>query len=454
MTAPTKSVPTMPAPTMPPASQQMGAWMTAALVVGTMIGSGIFLLPVSLAPLGRNALIGWTLSGLGATTIAFALARLTMHGGGGIQAHLERNFGPTVAYLVTWSFWCSNWAASAALAVATAAAVAWLDPAFLPVDRFIAVAVGSVVILQLVNALGARASGGMSIVTTAIKLLPLVAVMVAAGLRGASGTLQPLAPVPVTLANVGLAVALTLFALTGFENGTAPVEKVRNPSRTLPIAILGGTAFVAILYLLSSYAVLKLLPASVVAHSSAPFADAISALWGNAAAVVVAATVAVAAFGALNAMVLATGELGYSMAIRGDFPALFARTRGANTPVAAQLLGSAFAILLILANASRETANLFSFVILLSTASVLVLYLVGALAAWKENPAPGTRAILVLALAFTLFAFWGAGAEADGWGLVLLAIGFALRIVMRRLNSRASIPVMAPVPAAPPESAA
>jgi len=292
----------------------------------------------------------------------------------------------------------------------------------------------------------------MSIVTTIIKLLPLFAVMLGAGMRGASGTLHPLAPIALTSANIGSAVALTLFAMTGFENGTAPVNKVRNPSRTLPIAILGGTAFVAALYLGSSYAVLSLMPSEAVVKSSAPFADAVSALWGNAAAIIVAATVAVAAFGSLNNMILATGELGYSMALRGDLPAVFARTRGAaKTPIAAQLLGSGFAILLIfLANAGRETAKIYAFVILLSTASVLILYLAGALAAWKQSRAPIARLILALAVAFIVFAFWGAGAEPDSWGLVLLAIGLVVRALMRRLNSRGSTPAMETAPAAPP----
>lgn len=434
-----------------PRSQQMGVWMTIALVVGTMIGSGIFLLPVSLAPLGWNAIVGWVISGFGAVAIAFALARLTSRGEGGIQAYIERSFGSTIAYIVTWSLWCSNAAASAALGVATAAAVGWLRPSLQSGASFIAVAVGSVVVLQAVNAMGSRASGSMSIVTTLIKILPLLAVIAAATLRSADASLQPLAATPVTLGSIGSAVALTLFALTGFENGTAPVDKVRDPERTLPLAIFGGTLFVACLYLFSSYAVLRLLPSPAFEHSSAPYADAVALLWGNGAAVAVAAIVAVAAFGSLNSTILATGELGYSMALRGDFPRIFARTRGANTPVLSQLLGSGLAILLILANASRATASLFSFVILLSTASVLVLYLVGALAAWKENTTASSRAIIVVALAFILFAFWGAGSEADGWGLVLLVIGLGLRVLMHALNSRGSTPTRDFAPVAPRE---
>src|SRR6476646_10519246 len=110
-----------------PSDAKMGIWMTSALVVGCVIGSGIFLLPVSLAPLGLNATLGWVVSGAGALAIAYSLA-LISRDGAGIQAYIEESFGPTVAFLVTFSFWCSNWAACAALAIATASAIAWIDP--------------------------------------------------------------------------------------------------------------------------------------------------------------------------------------------------------------------------------------------------------------------------------------------------------------------------------------
>ena len=114
--------------------QLMGVWMTSALVVGTMIGAGIFMLPVSLAPLGPNAPIGWLVSSIGALCIAFALARLTRGGGAGIQAHIESAFGPTVGFLVAWAFWCSNWASQAALAIAGASALSRVVPALATPD--------------------------------------------------------------------------------------------------------------------------------------------------------------------------------------------------------------------------------------------------------------------------------------------------------------------------------
>src|SRR5215207_11717932 len=88
--------------------QTIGIWMTSAIVVGTIIGSGIFMLPVALAPLGANALIAWIVSGMGVICIAYAMARLSTLGGGGILDKNEKEFGATPGFLVAWSFWASN----------------------------------------------------------------------------------------------------------------------------------------------------------------------------------------------------------------------------------------------------------------------------------------------------------------------------------------------------------
>ena len=411
--------------------------MTGALVVGTMIGSGIFMLPVSLAPLGANAIFGWIISSIGALAIAFALATLSRLGGDGIQANIEREMGRFTGFLVAWSFWVSNLAAEAAVAIAGASALSWISPGFSGSGFVICVAVASVVFFTSVNALGVRASGVASIITVAIRLVPLLAVILIFALRGfGSVPFEHLARSPLTFGNLATATTLAFFALTGFENATTPVGKVRNPSRTIPRAIMGGTLFVAIVYLLASTAVQLVLPADVVAKSPAPFADTIAVQWGGTLASVAALGIAVAAFGCLNALILASGELGYAMGLRHDLPAAMARTWRGNTPIISQVAGSAVAILLIVANSSRSSAGLFTFVILLGTAAVLVLYLAGTLSAWRLVTSWVGRAGLLIALLFVLFAFYGAGLEPDAWCLVLLAIGVAVRAVLQRLSSR------------------
>lgn len=434
--------------------QLMGMWMTSALVVGTIIGAGIFMLPVTLAPLGPNALVGWVVSGAGVMCIVFALAELSRLGGEGIQANIECEFGPLVGFLVAWAFWFSNWVAAASVAVGAASALSFVG--LVSPATVVPLAISSIIVLTAVNAMGVRAAGGLGIVTVAIKVLPLLAVIWLFGERGATGAAyEPLAPIPIGFASVATATALTFFSLTGFESATAPVGKVRDPSRTIPKALLGGTIFVVFLYLLAGTSIQMLLPADVIVNSSAPFADALVSRWGHGVASLAALTIAISAFGCLNGLILATGELGYSMALRGDLPAIITRTRGANTPVVAQILVAVLITLLLLANSSRSTANLYTFIVLLSTAAIIVLYFVGALAAWKVNPSPRARAVVVGALLFSAFAAYGTGLEACLWCLALLIVGLTIRAGMRRFNSRAETNLLAVVtPSVPPGSSA
>jgi APA family basic amino acid/polyamine antiporter len=435
----------------------MGIWMTSALVVGTIIGAGIFMLPVSLAPLGRNAIIGWIVSGIGAVAIAFALSRFSRFGGEGIQANIEREFGPTVAFLTAWAFWVSNWVAEASIAVAAGSTLAFMGLRMGSMDVVLPVAILSVVVMTAINAIGVRASGSFSIVTVAIRVLPLLAVIWLFFGRAESGgeSFQSFAPAPVNVTNLATATAMTFFALTGFESATTPVGKIHDAPRIIPRALIGGTAFVVLLYLLAGTGIQFLLPVDVVANSKAPFADALVSSWGHGAASLAAIAIAISAIGCINCLILGTGELGYAMALKGDLPAAMARTRGANTPVVAQVVQSVVAILLLLANSSRATANLYTFIILLSTAAVIVVYFVGALAAWRMSTTVRSRVIIAVALLFSLFAMYGTGLEADLWCLVLLAAGLSIRMVVRRLNSRSlagSIPLAEAIPAAPPGS--
>jgi len=415
----------------------MGIWMTSAVVVGGIIGAGIFMLPITIAPLGSNVLVAWAISGIGIFCIAFALAQVSRLGGDGIQANIEREFGPTVAFVVAWSFWFSNWVAAASVAIGASAALSFLGPPFSTGNSVVPLAIAFVIGLTVVNAMGVRAAGGLSILTVAIKILPLLAVIWLFGERGLSGTpYEKLAPVPITVANIATATALTFYSLTGFENATTPVGKIRNAERTLPRAILGGTLFVVLLYLLAGTSIQMLLPVDKVVSSPAPFADAIASSWGMVAASLAALAIAISAFGCLNGLILGTGELTYALALRGDLPSVMTKTRGANTPVVAQVVVAGLVILLLLANSSRATANLYTFIILLSAAGILPLYGVGAFAAWKSNPALGSRFTIVIALLFVAFAAYGIGLEADLWCLVLVAAGLAIRTAMRWLNSR------------------
>jgi APA family basic amino acid/polyamine antiporter len=259
---------------------------------------------------------------------------------------------------------------------------------------------------------------------------------------------QPLPATPITFDNIAIAAALTLYALTGFEYATTLVNKVREAPRTLPRAIVGGTAFVALLYLVSSTAVVLVVPANLVASSAAPFADALASAWGEVAVIIAAFCIAVSAFGALNSGILASGELAYAMALKRDLPRPFARTRRDGTPVLSQCFASALAVTLIVLNSSRDTASLFTFIILLATVGTLVMYLLGALGALKMAGSTRVRLVVAIGTVFALFAFYGSGWEANAWGLVLITLGLAVRTVTRLLRAQLRSSAVSGPPAA------
>ena len=438
------------------AKQTIGLVMTTAIVIGTVIGSGIFLLPSSLAPLGPNATIGWMISGLGAMCVAFSLSRIIRPEGGGLQSYIEASLGPTAGFVASFAFWVSAWSAIAATAIAAAAALSRIVPEISDPWSVALVGIGVTTIVTAVNLRGVRAAGGFAVITVLIRILPLLAVIVVVMLRKSSGEqLSALAPTPVTIDNVATAVTLTLFAIIGFEAGTTPVGKVRNPARTIPVALMAGTAFCVLLYLFSSNAVSQILSPQVTAASLAPYADALQANWGETAAKLAAVGIAIAAIGGLNSNLLCSGEVGYSMGLRGDIPSVMGKTNGAQTPIVSILFAATLAVILVLLNSSKSTVGLFLFVSLLSTSVTLYVYVLGAIVAWRTMPTIAVKTAVVASLLFASFAFYGAGIEADLWGVALIATGLAVRAIMHRLNLRAgSTQAAAASPSAPPESVA
>jgi APA family basic amino acid/polyamine antiporter len=437
--------------------QSIGLVMTTAIVVGTIIGSGIFLLPASLAPLGINAAIGWVVSGVGALCVAYALSRIVRPDGAGLQSYVEAELGSTAGFLVTFALWVSSWAAMAATSIAAAAALSRVVPGISDPRSVAMVAIAATAAVTAVNLRGVRAAGGFALVTVAIRILPLLAVIAVVALREfKQQPIAPLAPTPVTADNIATAVTLTLFAIIGFETGTAPVGKVRNPTRTIPLALMTGTAFCVLIYLFSSTSVSLILSPEATANSLAPYADALKANWGEGAARLAAMGIAIAAIGGLNSNLLCAGEVGFSLGLRGDLPSQLARSSPSNTPITSLLLACILTVLLVLVNTSKSTAELFIFVGLLTTTATLVVYVFGAVAALRTRPSRLAVLAIAASILFSLFAFYGAGLQANLWGLALLVAGLAIRWLCHRLmrSQGGSSRAVAGSSAAPPESSA
>ena len=272
-----------------PESRMLGRWMSLAMVIGTMIGSGIYLLPTTLAPYGYNLVIAFLVTGFGTMCLAYALARLAAEIPGGPFVYVTQAFGETTAFLTLWSYMVSQWTGVAATAVAVAGALGNVFPSVGAGPGLIGVALASIAVLTLVNLRGARSAGGVQVVSTVIKILPLLAVIVIVALRvGAGHRLESLEPTPIGIGAITAAGALMLFSLTGFEAAAVAANVTRDSERTVPLATIGGTGFTAIVYLLATVSTLMILSSALAAKSTAPFADAISPILGPAAGVAVA----------------------------------------------------------------------------------------------------------------------------------------------------------------------
>jgi APA family basic amino acid/polyamine antiporter len=417
--------------------------MAVSLVMGNMIGSGVFLLPASLAAFGGLSLAGWMLSAAGATCLALVFARLAgvVPAAGGPYAYTRMAFGDVPGFLVAWGYWISAWSTLAALAVA---GVGYLDPFIPTIVRTPALAallaIGFLWILIAVNISGVRRAGQVQVVTTIVKILPLALVGVGGLFYFNPEAFVVTAQGPRAVgAGITEVATLTLWAFLGLECATIPAGNIDNPQRTIARATVVGTLLAAAIYIVSTIGVMSLVPASALATSTAPFADGARVLFGDTAAGLVALGAAISCFGALNGWALVVGQLPLAVARDGLFPKAFMRVSGSGTPVTGMVIAGTLASLLIASNYTRGLVDLFTFIILLATLATLIPYTFCALAAFRVGNATlssGMRVIAGLAFSYSLWAIGGAGAETVYWGFLLLMAGLPVYVWVTRDNAQ------------------
>lgn len=423
--------------------RQIGLGIATTLVLGNMIGSGVFLLPASLAPYGGYSLVGWIISAIGALLLAGVFFRLSKRAprAGGPYAYSREAFGDCAGFLVAWVYWIALVGGNATIAVAFASYMSAFVPALGAHPLYGALtAMAAVWVLIAVNISGIRSAGTLQVVTTTLKILPLLALALFGFVHFNPHLLAPGPHAGSPLSAINICVAATLFAFIGVECATIPAGHVRDPEKTIPRATLLGTAIAATLYIACTAAVMGLLPASELATSQAPFADAGRLLWGGWAGWLIAGAAAISCFGALNGWTLIAGQFPQAVAKDGLFPKFFARESARGTPVPALLVAGLINSLMVLANYSRGMVGMFTFMVLLTTLGNVVCYLVcaiadGVLAHRSGRPLRLRELLLAIgAFGFCLWAVIGAGKEAVFWNIVLLALGVPLYAWQARIK--------------------
>ena len=447
----------------PRLKRSMGLWMATALVVGNMVGSGIFTLPAVLAgEAGPASILALVFTGIGAMLLALVFANLGRahpHTGGPYY-FARRAFGDFVGFQTAWAYWIAAWVGNAAIAVAFAGylGVFWGD---VNTTNWLAalVAIGAIWMFTLVNILGARETGVAQVLTTVLKFVPLAVIGLIGLFYIEGGNYTPFTPAAGGFDwHINAAATLALWAFIGLESATVPAEEVKDPEKTIPRATILGTLATTLLYLVALIAIVGVLSQAALAGSSAPFADAANAIWGGTflglswgkwiALVAMAATL-----GALNGWIMLTARVSMAAADDGLFPKPFARVHGERrTPVFGLVVSSVLVSGLVLYNWNASFADRFTDVVLLATWMTLIAYAYAAAAelvlffrerelfTWAKLARDSV--IAGLAFAYSVWAIWGSGEEWLAKGFMLLLFGIPVYIWMKWRQEKTPVPAI------------
>ncbi len=411
-----------------------GFWMATALVIGGVIGAGIFVLPSQMAVFGWTGVAAWLLGGGGAIVIARVLASVAeaRPEEPGLMAVIGEVLGPIAGLINGWGAWVSYWCANAYIALTSVRYASDLWP-FMAKTPFHQAASASVLIAGLtwLNLVGLKASGRFQVVTTLLKLMPLVAVIailarLALSDPGAFGA-QPHAPFQPS--SLFAATTLAFVAIIGFETASIAAQRVRNPERNVPLATMSGVVLSCLIYVVVCTGVSFILPQETVAASNAPIALFIASYWGSWAGHAVAAFAVISTVGGLNVWIMLQGEVPLALARAGMLPGWLARTNAGDIAVAPMALASTLSILILLVGGWTDGTGLMDLMLKLTAASGIWLYIFACLTALKL----GVRRILsVLGLLFSVAILYGAGLETVSLSIALMLAALPLYYLARR----------------------
>ncbi len=424
--------------------QKIGLITTTSLVIGNMIGVGIFILPAALASYGSISLLGWVFTAAGALILAkiFSnLSKIVVNKSGGSYAYTRAGFGDFIGFLIAWGYWISCWVSNGAIAIAIVGALSYFFP-ILETHSLYQVSIGLSLIwlFTWINTRGIKASGKVQVVTTALKLLPLFFVIIVGlfffrfdnlpefNLSGESN-----------LATVPVVAALTLYAFLGIECATIPAENVENPQITVPKATMLGTIITTLVYIFSTVVLFGILPLDVLQNSAAPFAKAAKLIAGDFGGYFVAVGVIISGLGVLNGWILVTGQVPMATAKDDLFPKIFKKENKNGAPSLGLIIGSLLSTVVMLMNFTDGLVDQFKFIVEITVFCVLIPYFFTAAAyvlilindklqihGWVKTFVLGG-----LGMAFSLWAIYGSGRDTVFYGFMLLLAGIPFYLIMR-----------------------
>lgn len=412
-------------------SNKIGLLPAILMVAGNMMGSGVFMLPANLAGIGSIAIIGWLITVVGAIALGLVFAKLTevTTAAGGPYAYARKAFGDYMGYQTNLVYWLANVIGNVGLAVA---GLGYLTPFFPALRDPLVMALAQIAVIWFftyANILGPRVVGRMQGITTTVALFPIVGVALLGWFWFNPETYMEGWNVSgeSSLTAVGMTLNFTLWAFIGVESASVSTAVVKNPAKNVPIATVVGVLLAAVCYVLSSSAIMGIIPNKELVSSSAPFSQAVSIALGSTAGKIVALCAAVGCLGSLAGWTLLVGQTAQAAAKDGLFAGIFARVNRRGVPSAGLAIVAGIMTLQVLAMMSPTASEQFGKIASIAVIMTLLPYIYSSVAIKilgreKMSDREGLFYTIVglIAAVYSLSAMIGSNSEQTRWALIFV----------------------------------
>lgn len=412
-------------------NNKIGLIPAILMVAGNMMGSGVFMLPANLAGIGSIAIIGWLVTVVGAIALGLVFAKLTeiSTAAGGPYAYARKAFGDYMGYQTNLVYWLANVIGNVGLAVA---GLGYLTPFFPALRDPLVMALAQIAVIWFftyANILGPKIVGRMQGVTTTIALFPIIGVALLGWFWFNPETYMQGWNVSgeSSLSAIGMTLNFTLWAFIGVESASVSTAVVKNPTRNVPIATVVGVLLAAVCYVLSSSAIMGIIPNKELIVSSAPFSQAVSIALGPVAGKVVAVCAAIGCLGSLAGWTLLVGQTAQAAAKDGLFANIFARVNRRGVPSAGLAIVAAIMTLQVLATMSPTASEQFGKIASIAVIMTLLPYIYSSVAIKilgreKMSDREGLFYTIVglIAAVYSLAAMIGSNSEQTRWALIFV----------------------------------
>lgn len=415
-------------------AQKLGFSSLISIVIGSQIGSSVFMLPSELAGYGYYNIIGWLMTGVAAIVLAsvFALLASRFPKTGGPHVFSQAAFGKTVAFYSGWTYWVISWFSSTAVIIT---AIEYLLPIFGNVTNTTATAmqISLILVIMWVNLRGVCAAGRTEILLTCLKCIPLLIIPITALFYFQSDyliiepTIQKRAPGSV-MSELAL---LMLWGFVGLECATAPAGSVIKPRTTVPLAIITGTAIVAVTYLINSIALMGIIPPNELQLMTAPYVDVSQILFGGDWYILMAIITSIVCIGTLNAWVLTSGQIALGLAQDKLLPPNFAVLNKFDAPKLGIVLSCMGTIPFLIFLDASSIRNIVEY----SGVAFLFVYLISAIALAKLqidwNAPHYQRVVPLIAGVFCLWVLGNTNLKTIALSCLFILSGTPIRLYLR-----------------------